>query len=69
MLLNHQKTTPFNPTEPEHREAVRKFMVRKAWGDTHLRFSPDPAYNNLVSQVQEKLLNWYLEQESASHKE
>lgn len=54
----------FNPKIPEHRGAVRDFMKRNAWGDTTLRFAYDPKYGSVAAQVQTKLLQHYLEQES-----
>ena len=66
MLLKPTDTVSFDPSNKEHRTAVRLFMKRKAWVDSPLRFSPDPAYNSSVAeQVQTKLLQWYLDQEDA----
>ena len=66
MLLKPTDTVVFDPSNKEHRAAVRLFMRRKAWVDSPMRFSPDPAYNSSVAeQVQTKLLQWYLDQEDS----
>ena len=66
MLLKRQELVEFNPSDKEHRNAVRLFMKRKAWVDSPMRFSPDPAYNSSVAeQVQAKLLQWFLDQEDS----
>ena len=65
MLLQMPKTIKFDPSLKEHRAAVRAFMKRRAWMDSPIRFSHDPAYGSVVEQVQVKLLQWYMEQEEA----
>ena len=63
MILQHPATIDFDPSNKEHRQAVKAFLKRKAWSDTKLRFTHDPVYGSVASQVQGKLLDWYLEQE------
>jgi len=63
MYLQLPKTVEFNPSNKAHRESVRAFMKRRAWGDAPIRFSHDPSYGSIVEQVQTKLLAWYLEKE------
>jgi hypothetical protein len=63
MLLQKPNTVKFDPANKAHRAAVRAFMVRRAWGDSHIRFTHDPAYGSVVEQVQVKLLNWFMAQE------
>ena len=64
MLLQTPKAVKFDPSLKEHRDAVRAFVVRRAWVDSPFRFSHDPAYSSVVEQVQVKLLNWFLAQET-----
>ena len=63
MILQHSATTDFDPSNKEHRQAVKDFLKRKAWADAKFRFTHDPVYGSVASQVQGKLLDWYLEQE------
>lgn len=63
MILQHPATIDFDPSNKEHRHAVKDFLKRKAWSDTKLRFTHDPVYGSIASQVQGKLLDWYLKQE------
>ena len=62
-ILNKQERIAFNPAKKEHREAIKRFMVRKAWADTDLRFAHDPNYESLVEQTQTELLKWYMEKD------
>jgi hypothetical protein len=66
--LKKPATVVFDPSKKEHRDAVRDFMKRKAWADSKLKFTWDPAYGNIAIQVQLKLLQWYLEQEGSKEK-
>ena len=63
MLLRHHPVVEFDPSNKEHRAAVRQFMKRKAWGDVNLRFAYNPTYGSIASQVQTRLLEWYMFQE------
>lgn len=63
MLLTRQKTVDFDPSNKDHRNAVRLFMKRRAWADTAIRFTHDPAFGSIAEQVQFKLLNWYISRE------
>ncbi len=68
MLLQHSELVDFDPAKKEHRQAVRDFMKRRAWADTHMRFSYDPAYGSVAEQVQSKLLSWYMFHEETRSK-
>lgn len=68
MLLQHPKTVKFNPANKAHRSAIRAFMKRRAWADSPIRFSHDPAYGSVVEQVQTLLLEWYLNREATPRK-
>jgi hypothetical protein len=57
MLLKRQSTIDFDPSNKEHRAAVRAFLKRKAWSDSPLRFSHDPTFGSVADQVQAKLLH------------
>jgi len=63
MLLKRQALIEFDPSNKEHRAAVRAFLKRKAWSDSPLRFSHDPTFGSVADQVQAKLLHWYVDQE------
>lgn len=63
MILRHPSAVDFDPSKKDHRKAVRDFMKRKSWADTTLRFTYDPAYGSVTSQVQSRLLEWYMYQE------
>lgn len=65
MILQRQEIIEFDPSNREHRAAVRAFMRRRAWVDSPLRFAYDPAYGSVAEQVQAKLLDWYIAQEEA----
>jgi hypothetical protein len=38
-------------------------MKRRAWADSPIRFTNDPAFGSISDQVQFKLLTWYMEKE------
>jgi hypothetical protein len=63
MMLQHPIRVKFDPSNQEHRLAVRDFLKRNSWGDVKIRFMEDPDFNSIATQVQKKLLNWYLSQE------
>ena len=63
MFLKRTETTNFDPSIPAHRAAVKNFMKRCAWVDSEFRFTQDPKYSSIASQVQAKLLQWYMDQE------
>lgn len=63
MILQHRVTVKFDPSSKEHRDAVRKYMKRRAWVDSPLWFTDDDAFASVPDQVYSKLLAWYLEQE------
>lgn len=65
MFLKRQEPITFDPSNREHRAAVRAFMKRRAWVDSPIRFSHDPQYGSVAEQVQAKLLDWYIAQEEA----
>lgn len=67
-FLKKTETVAFDPSNPEHRRAVRAFMKRQAWVDSPLRFNYDPGYGSVAIQVQLKLLEWYSEQEEAKER-
>ena len=63
MILQHRNRVIFDPSNQEHRMAVRDFLTRRSWSDVDIRFAEDSSYTNIATQVQEKLLNWYLSKE------
>jgi hypothetical protein len=63
MILCHQETIKFDASNKEHRDAVRCFMKRFAWADSPIRFAPSPVYSNLVHEIREEMLQWYMAQE------
>ena len=65
MLLKRRETIVFNPSDREHRAAVRAFLKRMAWADSPLRFSYNSAFGSVAEKVQTRLLQWYLDQEEA----
>ncbi len=65
MFLQRTQTVDFDPNNKEHRDAVRQFLKRKTWADSPIRFSHDAAYGSVASQVESKLLRWYVDQEEA----
>jgi hypothetical protein len=68
MLLNRKPPVDFDPSNKLHRAAVKLFMKRRAWLDSPLRFTHDPAYGSVIEQVQTRLLEWYLARESFASK-
>jgi hypothetical protein len=58
-LLKEVQRVKFNPADPEHRGAVKKFMVRNSWNDAGIKFILQPEYDNLVDQTGSMLINWY----------
>lgn len=62
-LLKRPEAVEFDPSNKEHRIAVRLYMKRKAWSDSPLKFAHDPAFGSVADAVQTKLLQWYLDQE------
>jgi len=65
MFIKPVQTIDFDPSNKKHREAVAAFMVRKAWADSPLRFTHDPAYGSVAQQVQTKMLEYYMGKEFA----
>ncbi len=65
MFLKKTDTVAFDPANKEHRAAVICFLKRRAWADSPIRFTHDPAYGSVSDQVQSKLLIWYAAQEEA----
>lgn len=65
MPLQRTELVEFDPKIKAHRDAVRKFMVRRAWADSPLRFKHNPEYASVVDQVQEMLCVYYLARESS----
>lgn len=63
MLLEKQEVVKFDPAKKAHREAAAAFLVRRAWGDSPLRFAHDPAYGSVADQVEKKLLAYYMAKE------
>jgi len=66
MILRQPETVEFDPAKKAHRDAFRAFQKRYAWADSPLRFSPSPLYSNLVDQVKDQLLQWYMAQEAVT---
>jgi hypothetical protein len=64
-LLKRPDSVEFDPSNKEHRLAVRAFLKRRAWADSPLKFTHDPNFGSVADQVQTKLLLWYSEQEEA----
>ncbi len=64
MLLQRQALIDFDPSNKEHRAAVRAFLKRKAWSDSPIRFAQDPSFGSVADAVQTKLLQWYLDHEA-----
>lgn len=60
MPLNYAERITFNPADATHRAAFRAFTQRWAWDDSPLKFKYDPDYSNLIEQIQEQLIKWYL---------
>jgi len=67
MLLTLPATVEFDPSKKAHRDAVRAFMRRQAWVDSPIRFAYDPAYGSIATQVQTKLLAWYMNKEAGKN--
>jgi hypothetical protein len=63
MILQRVPTVAFDPSNKTHRAAVRAFLKRRAWLDSPLRFSHDPAFGSVADQVTTKLLEWYADRE------
>lgn len=63
MFLKTPAVVDFDPNNREHRQAVRDFRRRRAWGDTSLRFTYDPKFGSIANQVESKMLEWYLSRE------
>ena len=63
MILKHPNRIDFDPSNQNHRNAVRDYMRRNAWSDTKLRFNDNPHFGSVAHMVQEKLLVWYMSQE------
>lgn len=62
-FISRPYVTDFDPSNAEHRQAVIDFRRRRSWSDTKLRFSYDPNYGCVASQVESKLLQWYIKKE------
>lgn len=67
-MLTRQEMIQFDPSNKEHRAAVRAFLKRRAWSDSPIRFAQDPAFGSVADAVQAKLLTWYMDNEEAKSK-
>lgn len=68
MVLKYPERVAFNPALAEHRHAFKQFMRRRAWSDSPILFAHDPEYGNLIEQISEKLVAWYLEKDRSFNK-
>lgn len=66
MILQRPTTVKFDPNNKEHREAVKAYMKRGSWSDSPIRFSSDPSFGSITTQVQTKLLEWYVSNEKVT---
>lgn len=60
MYLKLPQRVDFDPSNKEHRQAAAAFMRRNAWGDSPIKFTHDPDYDNVANQVRVKMLHWYM---------
>ncbi len=67
-ILQKPNTVVFDPANRKHRDAVRAFMRRNAWGDSPIRFAYDPQFGSIADQVRSKLLDWYMAKEDKPKK-
>ena len=63
-LLKVTERVDFDPSDPQHRDAIRKFMVRRSWRDAGIWFNLDADYDNLVEQTYHQLVQWYFKQDA-----
>lgn len=63
MILQHPHRVEFDPSQEDHRNAVRDYMQRFAWSDTKFRFNDNPNFGSIHHMIQEKMLIWYMAQE------
>jgi len=63
-LLNviNRPIVKFDPTNVHHRLWLGQFTVKRSWGDCPVRFSNE-GYGNSVAQMQQRLLEYYTNQE------
>lgn len=52
----------FDPTDPDHRRWLGQFTTSLNWGNCPVRFS-GVGYGNTVAQMQQKLIQYYINQE------
>ena len=56
----------FDPTNKEHRSIYNEFIKKPGWGHSPYRFiCPDVHGSNLVSMIQQKMLEFYIKKEFA----
>jgi hypothetical protein len=53
----------FNPENPEHRKWYQEFTVKRSWGQCPVRFMAESLTTDLVSHVNNLMLEWYVKEE------
>ena len=56
-------TVVFDASNPAHREAFYEFTKRGSWGDCKFNFILEEPYNDLITNIHHKIVNWYMGQE------
>ena len=57
-------TVVFDPANEAHREAFYDFTRRGcSWGDCKFNFILEEPYNDLITNIHHKIVNWYMQKE------
>ena len=63
--LNHRPGAIFDPANQDHRRWYHEFVEHGSWGRCPYRFVIGDDAGNLVTMIQRKLVEYYVQQEFA----
>lgn len=61
--LHNRPWTVFDPRNKEHRQWYFEFVEHGTWGRCPYRFVVPEDHNNLVTMIQRKLVEYYVQRE------
>ena len=64
--LNHRPWTVFDASNKDHRRWYHEFVKTGGWGSCPYRFVISDDSDNLITMIQRKLIEYYVQQEFAN---
>lgn len=68
LALHGRPWVVFNATNTEHRKWYADFVRTGTWGRCPVRFVVPEDHNNLITMIQRKLVEYYVQQEFKKRK-